>query len=76
LIACSLASNNVVSCSPKEEKKDFSTAILDSKKAPNKLIVEESINDDNSTIQISQSKMSELKIFKGDPILIKGKKRK
>lgn len=62
--------------SPKEEKKDFSTAILDAKKAPNKLIVEESLNDDNSTIQISQAKMSELKIFKGDPIFIKGKKRK
>jgi len=61
---------------PAEEKKDFSTAILDSKKAPNKLIVEESINDDNSTVQISQAKMSELKIFKGDPIMIKGKKRK
>jgi transitional endoplasmic reticulum ATPase len=76
LIACNPASKNVVSYSPKEEKKDFSTAILDTKKAPNKLIVEESINDDNSTIQISQSKMSELKIFKGDPILIKGKKRK
>lgn len=38
--------------------------------------MEESTNDDNSTIQISQAKMSELKIFKGDPIMIKGKKRK
>jgi transitional endoplasmic reticulum ATPase len=43
---------------PVEEKKDFSTAILDSKKAPNKLIAEEAINDDNSTVQISQAKMS------------------
>lgn len=28
-----------------EPKKDFSTAILESKKAPNKLIVEEALND-------------------------------
>jgi len=59
-----------------EPKKDFSTAILDQKKAPNKLIVEEALNDENSSIQLSQSKMAELKIFKGDAIFIKGKKRK
>jgi transitional endoplasmic reticulum ATPase len=58
------------------EKKDFSTAILDQKKAPNKLIVEEATNDDNSTIFLSNAKMNELNIFKGDPIFIKGKKRK
>ena len=32
---------------------DFSTAILDKKKAPNKLMVEDAINDDNSTICLS-----------------------
>jgi transitional endoplasmic reticulum ATPase len=57
-------------------KKDVSTAILDQKKAPNKLLVEEATNDENSSIQLSQAKMSELKIFKGDAIFIKGKKRK
>jgi len=61
-----------------EEKKDkdLATAILTQKKAPNKLIVEEAQNDDNSTIQMSQAKMSELKIFKGDHVLLRGKKRK
>lgn len=58
------------------EKKDFSTAILDRKKAPNKLTVEEAKNDDNSIIEMTQAKMDELKIFKGDTVLIKGKKRK
>lgn len=58
------------------EKKDYSTAILDSKKAPNKLIVEEATTDDNSTVFLSNAKMNELSIFKGDPIFIKGKKRK
>jgi len=30
--------------------KDFSTAILDQKKAPNKLMIDDLINDDNSTV--------------------------
>lgn len=38
--------------------------------------VEEALNDENSSIQLSQAKMNELKIFKGDAIFIKGKKRK
>jgi transitional endoplasmic reticulum ATPase len=61
---------------PHHAKGDFSTAILDKKKAPNKLMVEDAVNDDNSTICLSQTKMNELDIFKGDPVIIKGKKRK
>lgn len=37
----------------KEEKKDFSTAILDRKKAPNRLMVEDATNDDNSAVCMS-----------------------
>lgn len=59
----------------KEEKKDFSTAILDKKKAPNRLIVEDAVNDDNSTVCMTQKKLDELGIFKGDSVLLKGKKR-
>jgi len=40
------------------------------------LMVEDAVNDDNSTICLSQTKMNELDIFKGDPVTIKGKKRK
>jgi transitional endoplasmic reticulum ATPase len=58
------------------EKKDFSTAILQKKKAPHKLQVEESKQDDNSVVEMTQKKMDELKIFKGDTVLLKGKKRK
>jgi len=54
---------------------DLSTAILDRKKAPNKLMVEDALNDDNSTIWLSSKKLNELDIFKGDPVIIKGKKR-
>jgi transitional endoplasmic reticulum ATPase len=58
------------------DKKDYSTAILEKKKAPHKLIVEESKQDDNSVVEMTQKKMDELKIFKGDTVLLKGKKRK
>ena len=57
-------------------KKDVSTAIMDRKKAPNRLMVEEAVNDDNSVVQLTQIKMDELKIFKAETVLLKGKKRK
>ncbi|CAK0830060.1 unnamed protein product [Prorocentrum cordatum] len=34
------------------------------------------LNDDNSVISLSQAKMEELSMFRGDNVLIKGKKRK
>merc|ERR1719408_256692 len=46
------------------------------KRSPNRLIVEEALNDDNSVISLSQAKMEELNLFRGDNVLIKGKKRK
>lgn len=58
------------------EKKDYSTAILNSKKAPNKLLVEEALNDDNSTVYMTAAKLSELALFKGDPVILTGKRRK
>jgi len=57
-------------------KNDLSTAILQQKMKPNRLIVEEAIQDDNSVVTLSQAKMDELQLFRGDTILIKGKKRK
>jgi len=57
-------------------KKDFSTAIMDRKKAPHKLQVEDSKQDDNSIVEMTQAKMDELKIFRGDAVILKGKKRK
>jgi transitional endoplasmic reticulum ATPase len=35
--------------------------------------VEDAKNDDNSIVEMTQAKMDELKIFKGDTVLIKGK---
>eukprot|EP01114_Cavostelium_apophysatum_P018247 TRINITY_DN560_c0_g1_i1.p1 TRINITY_DN560_c0_g1~~TRINITY_DN560_c0_g1_i1.p1 ORF type:complete len:808 (+),score=258.18 TRINITY_DN560_c0_g1_i1:170-2593(+) len=60
----------------KEEKKDFSTAILDRKKSPNRLIVDEAVNDDNSVVSLHPATMEKLQLFRGDTVLIKGKKRR
>ena len=54
----------------------MATAILKKKEKPNRLIVEEANNDDNSVVALSQSKMDELELFRGDSVLLKGKKRK
>lgn len=46
------------------------------KDKPNKLIVDEASNDDNSVVALSQAKMDELQLFRGDTVLLKGKRRK
>lgn len=56
--------------------KKINTAIMDRKKAPNRLIVDEAANDDNSVVNLSKAKMDELQLFQGDNILLKGKKGK
>merc|ERR1712000_436903 len=62
----------------KDKKKptDFSTAILERKKAPNRLLVEDAVSDDNSVVSLHPTKMEELKLFRGDTVELKGKKRK
>jgi len=55
---------------------DLATAILKKKEGPNRLIVDEAANDDNSVVALSQAKMDELELFRGDSVLLKGKKRK
>ncbi|KAI8018213.1 hypothetical protein LOK49_LG04G02103 [Camellia lanceoleosa] len=45
----------------KSNKKDYSTAILERKKSPNRLIVDEAINDDNSVVSIHPAKMKKRK---------------
>ncbi|XP_022554158.1 cell division control protein 48 homolog E-like [Brassica napus] len=62
--------------SDSKSKKDFSTAILERKKSPNRLVVDEAINDDNSVVSLHPNAMEKLQLFRGDTILIKGKKRK
>ncbi|MEW5303782.1 MAG: hypothetical protein WDW36_006440 [Sanguina aurantia] len=59
-----------------KDKKDFSTAILDRKKSPNRLIVDEAVNDDNSVVALHPKTMEKLQLFRGDTVLLKGKKRR
>eukprot|EP01137_Pigoraptor_chileana_P035449 Opistho-2@29480 len=54
----------------------FATAILNKKAAPHRLIVDDAVNDDNSVVSLSQAKMDELQLFRGDTVLLKGKKRR
>eukprot|EP00112_Aurelia_sp_Birch-Aquarium-sp1_P000189 Seg1015.1 transcript_id=Seg1015.1/GoldUCD/mRNA.D3Y31 product="Transitional endoplasmic reticulum ATPase" protein_id=Seg1015.1/GoldUCD/D3Y31 len=58
------------------QQDELSTAILKQKAKPNRLMVEEAVNDDNSVVTMSQAKMDELQLFRGDTVLLKGKRRK
>ncbi|CAF4212398.1 unnamed protein product, partial [Adineta steineri] len=58
----------------KEDK--FATAILNRRERPHRLLVDDSNNDDNSVVTLSQQKMDELQLFRGDTVLLKGKKRR
>eukprot|EP00793_Prasinoderma_coloniale_P005102 PRCOL_00000863-RA len=60
----------------KSDKKDVSLAILERKKAPNRLIVDDAVNDDNSVVALNLETMEKLDLFRGDTVLLKGKKRK
>ena len=55
---------------------ETATAILKRKKKPNSLIVTDATNDDNSIIALSNNTMETLQLFRGDTVLVKGKKRK
>lgn len=57
-----------------DHKPDISTAIMDKKKSPNRLFVDDANNDDNSVVTLSPAKMDELQLFRGDTVLLKGKK--
>lgn len=52
------------------------TAILRRKKKDNALVVDDAVNDDNSVVTMSSDTMELLQLFRGDTVLVKGKKRK
>uniref|UniRef100_A0A7N6AF92 Transitional endoplasmic reticulum ATPase n=1 Tax=Anabas testudineus TaxID=64144 RepID=A0A7N6AF92_ANATE len=59
---------------PKGE--DFSTAILKQKHRPNRLIVDEALSEDSSIVSLSQNKTEELQLFRGDTVVLRGRKRR
>eukprot|EP00873_Tetraselmis_striata_P013555 jgi/Tetstr1/433819/TSEL_023005.t1 len=50
--------------------------VLEKKRSPNRLVVEEALNDDNSVVALNMQTMETLQLFRGDTVLLKGKKRK
>lgn len=58
------------------EESDLATAILRRKSAPNKLMVDESPQDNNSMIYLSENTLEKLGLFRSDSVLLKGKKRR
>ncbi|KAF5736287.1 cell division cycle protein 48 [Tripterygium wilfordii] len=46
------------------------------KRSPNRLVVEESLEDDNSMVSVHPTTMETLQMFIGDTVLIKGKKKR
>jgi len=71
-----LVKNSEISPDNVDPDHDAATAILRRKSAPNKLIVDDATNDDNSVMSLSEATMDRLQLFRGDTVLIKGKKRK
>ncbi|GJC95676.1 AAA family ATPase [Colletotrichum higginsianum] len=59
-----------------KDQDDTATAILKKKKKPNQLMVTDAVNDDNSIIALSENTMETLQLFRGDTVLVRGKKRK
>ena len=41
------------------------------KKKPNRLVVEEATNDDNSVVALNTQTMEELNLFRGDTVILK-----
>ncbi|CDW60659.1 cell division cycle protein [Trichuris trichiura] len=60
----------------KSNRNELATAILKEKSRPNRLIVEDNTNDDNSVICLNPEKMEELSMYRGDTAIVKGKRRK
>jgi len=56
--------------------RELATAILRRKQSPNRLMVDDATNDDNSVISLHTNTMEKLQLFRGDTVLVKGKKRK
>merc|ERR1719427_1354645 len=63
-----------------KKKKGKNAPPATKKRSPNRLIVDDTTevvqgDGDNSCIMLSTAKMEELELFRGDTVLVKGKKR-
>ncbi|KAJ7431815.1 transitional endoplasmic reticulum ATPase-like protein [Mycena galericulata] len=60
---------------PQPGPNDVSTAILRPRKSPNQLMVDEAATDGNSVAALNPATMEILGLFRGDTIIVRGKKR-
>lgn len=60
---------------PAAEPTDVSTAILKPKSSPNRLMVDDAPQDDNSLVYLSESALERLSLFRSDTVLLRGKRR-
>jgi len=68
-----------MSGAPAEDEKvddDVATAILRTKNKPWRLRVDDAAADDNSVVSLSQAKMDELDLFRGDTVTLKGRRQR
>jgi transitional endoplasmic reticulum ATPase len=49
------------------------TTIL--RKSPHRLLIDDADNNDNNGVTLSEQKLDELQLYRGDTVLLKGKKR-
>ena len=61
---------------PATEKKDVSTAILEQKKAPYRLLVDDDAGSDDFNVLLHPAKIEELGLYRGDAVILRGKRRK
>ena len=61
---------------PAAEKKDVSTAILEQKKAPYRLLVDDDAGSDDFNVLLHPAKIEELGLYRGDAVILRGKRRK
>ena len=66
-----MANQGKSSSSDPKGKKDYSTAILERKKSPNRLEVNEATNDDNSIVTLHPDTVEHLQLFRSAQILSK-----
>jgi len=71
-----IAENDMETTSTSKNEAQAPAIKREVKRSPNRLIVDESHGEgDNSVVMLSLAKMEELNLFRGDTVLIKGKKK-
>lgn len=65
-----------MSAGPAPDDDDVATAILRTKSKPYRLVVDDAVTDDNSVVSLSQAKMDELDLYRGDTVTLRGRRKK